>query len=76
MTSIPNVLAERYASAAMKALWSPEGKVRLEREFWIAVLKAQRSEGRPISEGTIAAYEAAIDEIDLADIDARERVTR
>ncbi len=76
MATIPNVLADRYASAAMKALWSPEGKIRLEREFWIAVMKAQRAEGLPISEATIAAYETAIDRIDLADIEARERVTR
>lgn len=76
MASIPNVLAERYAGGAMKALWSPEGKVRLEREFWIAVMKAQKVEGLAISDATIAAYEAAIDRIDLADIEARERVTR
>lgn len=76
MTDIPNVLAQRYASGAMKALWSPEGKIRLEREFWIAVMRAQQAEGRPISDAAIAAYAAAIDEIDLADIDERERVTR
>ena len=36
MTEIPNVLAQRYASAQMVALWSPEHKVRLERDLWIA----------------------------------------
>ena len=40
MHKIPNVLAERYATAPMKAIWSAEGKVVLEREFWIAVMKA------------------------------------
>ena len=44
-TPIPNVLADRYASSAMRDLWSPEGKVILEREFWIAVMKAQRDLG-------------------------------
>ncbi len=43
--SIPNVLAERYATAPMRAIWSGEGKVRLERELWIAVMKAQRDLG-------------------------------
>ncbi|MDP4939103.1 MAG: adenylosuccinate lyase, partial [Verrucomicrobiales bacterium] len=73
---IPNVLAERYATAAMKAVWSPEGKVRLERELWVAVMKAQRDLGLDIPAEAIAAYESVIDQIDLASIDARERVTR
>lgn len=73
---IPNVLAERYASPALRALWSPEGKIRLEREWWIAVMKAQRDLGLDIPAAAIADYERVIDQIDLADIDARERVTR
>ena len=43
--SLPNVLADRYASPEMVAIWSPEAKVRLERELWIAVLQAQQSLG-------------------------------
>jgi len=73
---IPNVLAERYASPEMKAIWSPEGKVRLERELWVAVMKAQRDLGLAIPAAAIEAYTAAIDRIDLASIDARERLTR
>ncbi len=73
---IPNVLAERYATAPMKSVWSPEGKVRLERELWIAVMKAQRDLGLAIPEEAVAAYESVIGQIDLASIDARERVTR
>lgn len=73
---IPNILAERYASSAMKAIWSPEGKVRLERELWIAVMKAQRDLGLDIPAEAITAYESVVDQIDLASIDARERITR
>lgn len=73
---IPNVLAERYATAAMKAVWSPEGKVRLERELWVAVMKSQRDLGLEIPAEAIAAYERVIDRIDLSSIDARERITR
>ena len=51
--SIPNVLAERYATAPMRALWSPEGKVRLERDYWIAVLKGQRDLGISVPDGVI-----------------------
>ncbi|HEX7826659.1 MAG TPA: hypothetical protein VF477_17280, partial [Mycobacterium sp.] len=39
--SIPNVLASRYASEEMVAIWSPEAKIVAERRLWIAVLRAQ-----------------------------------
>ncbi len=74
--SIPNVLAERYASPAMRDLWSGSGKVRLEREFWVAVLKGQRDLGLPLPAGTVEAYERVIDRIDLDSIQAREKITR
>ena len=41
-TSIANVLAQRYASQAIQDLWSERGRIVLERELWIAILKAQR----------------------------------
>ncbi len=74
--SIPNVLAERYATPAMRALWSGEGKVRLERDYWIAVLKGQRDLGIPVPEGVIEAYEAVKHQVNLTSIMERERVTR
>ena len=40
--AIPDVLASRYASTAMATLWSPEYKIVLERQLWVAVLRAQR----------------------------------
>lgn len=73
---IINVLAERYASGAMKDIWSPEGKVVLEREFWIAVLKAQRDLGLNVPAGVVEAYEGAKDSVDLASIARREEITR
>jgi len=73
---IPNVLASRYASAAMVDVWRPEGRIRLERELWIAVLRAQSELGVPVPDGAIEAYEAVVDDIDLASIAARERVLR
>jgi adenylosuccinate lyase len=75
-STIPNVLAERYATSPMKSVWSAEGKIRLERELWIAVMKAQRSLGLDIPEEAIAAYERVKDQIDPAAIMRRERVTR
>jgi adenylosuccinate lyase len=73
---IPNVLAARYASAPLVELWSPEGKVVLERRLWIAVLRAQRDLGVDVPDGVVEAYEAVVDDVDLDAIAARERVTR
>ena len=63
---IPNILASRYASADMVHLWSAEHKIVLERQLWIAVLKAQSEMGIDVPDGVVAAYEAAIDQVDLA----------
>ena len=73
---IPNVLAERYAAAKIREIWSPEGRIILERGFWIAVMKGQQNLGLDIPDKAIAAYEAVKDQINLASIDERERVTR
>lgn len=72
---IANVLAERYASAAIKDIWSQHGRVALERDFWIAVMKAQRDLGVPIPAEAIKDYEKVKNDIDLAAIAKRERIT-
>ena len=74
--TIPNVLASRYASADLVALWSPEEKIRMERRLWIAVLRAQRDLGVAVPDGAVEAYEEAVDDVDLESIAARERITR
>jgi adenylosuccinate lyase len=74
--TVPNVLAARYASAELVALWSPEEKVRMERRLWLAVLTAQRDLGVAVPDGAVEAYEAVVDDVDLASIAVRERVTR
>ena len=73
---IPNVLAERYSSAGMNAIWSAEGRIVLEREYWIAVMRAQRDLGMAISAEAIAAYEGVKHDVDVSSIMERERVTR
>ena len=72
---VPNVLAERYASPALREIWSQHGRVALERDFWIAVMKAQRDLGVPIPAEAIRDYEKVRSNIDLASIARRERVT-
>jgi len=76
MSSIPNVLAERYASKALTDIWSASGRIVLEREFWIAVMKAQKDLGLEIPQEAIDAYESVKDQVNLQSIMDRERVTR
>ncbi|MDT4917876.1 MAG: adenylosuccinate lyase [Pseudonocardiales bacterium] len=77
---IPDVLAARYASATMAAVWSPVHKVVLERQLWLAVLQAQAELGVDVPAGAIEAYRAVVeqgvDAVDLDSIAAREKVTR
>jgi adenylosuccinate lyase len=70
---IKNVLADRYASGAMKEIWSAEGRVVIERDYWIAVLKAQRELGLKIPLKAIKVYESVKNKVNLASIDRRER---
>jgi adenylosuccinate lyase len=74
--TIPNVLADRYASAEMVAIWSPEAKVVAERRLWLAVLRAQAELGVDVPEEALADYERVLDTVDLSSIAARERVLR
>ncbi|GAA1885245.1 adenylosuccinate lyase [Asanoa iriomotensis] len=76
MTQVPNVLAARYASPELVALWSPTEKVKLERRLWIAVLEAQRDLGIAVPDGVVEAYRAVLDDVDLLSIAERERITR
>jgi adenylosuccinate lyase len=77
--SIPNVLASRYASAEMVAIWSPEAKVVAERRLWLAVLHAQIElgiEGPVVPSAVLSDYERVLDDVDLGSIEARERTLR
>jgi len=73
---VPNVLANRYASQQMRAVWSPQAKIIAERQLWIAVLSAQRDLGVAVPGGVIDDYQAVINQVDIDSIAARERVTR
>ncbi|ATE57712.1 adenylosuccinate lyase [Actinosynnema pretiosum] len=73
---ISNVLAGRYASADLVRLWSAEHKIVLERQLWLAVLRAQAELGVEVPEDAVADYERVLEQVDLASIADRERVTR
>ena len=71
-----NVLAERYSSKEMNQIWGAEGRILLERDYWIAVVKAQKSLGIDIPDEAIEAYELVKDQVNLQSIQQREAVTR
>lgn len=74
--AVENVLAARYASPAMRAIWSPQARIIAERRFWLSVLRAQQELGLAIPEGAIDDYAAVIEVVDRASIAERERRTR
>ena len=77
--TIPNVLANRYASDEMLAIWSPRAKIVTERRLWLAVLRAQAELGvgsSDIPDSVIGDYERVLEDVDLDSIATRERVLR
>jgi adenylosuccinate lyase len=72
----PNVLATRYATKEMVAIFDPINKIINERKFWITILKLQQKAGLPITDSDIKAYEKVIEKVDLGSIDKREMKTR
>lgn len=71
--TIPNILAERYASPEMAAIFDRRERVILERRFWLAVLEAQIELGLDIDPDAVADYRAVIEQVDLESIDKRDR---
>ncbi|MEM7322566.1 MAG: adenylosuccinate lyase [Actinomycetota bacterium] len=73
---IPNILAERYASREMVEIFDRRNRVVLERQLWIAVLRAQMALGLDIEPGAIDDYEAVVDTVDLDSIQRRDAVLK
>lgn len=73
---IPNILADRYASAEMVEIFDQQNRVVLERQLWIAVLKAQIELGLDVDPGAVEAYEAVVAEVDLFSIKQRDAVLK
>ena len=73
---IPNVLANRYATKEMVAIFDPVNKIIAERKFWITILRLQKAGGLSITDSDIASYEKVVEKVDLASIEKRERANR
>ena len=69
-------LSERYASAEMQYLFSPEKKFRTWRKLWIALAETERELGLPITEEQIAELKAHAEDINYEVAEAREREVR
>jgi adenylosuccinate lyase len=57
-------LESRYASADMRAIWSPNRKFRTWRRIWLALAEAQRELGLPITAAQVDELRAHLDDID------------
>jgi len=73
---IPNVLASRYATKEMVAIFDPINKIIAERRFWVTILKLQKEAGLSITDSDIKSYENVVEKVDLVSIEKRERVSR
>ena len=71
-----SLIADRYASPAMRKIFAPQEKIILERRLWLSVMRNQAALGHSITESVIDDYKKVIFTVDLASIDARERSTR
>ncbi|MEG0511846.1 MAG: adenylosuccinate lyase [Clostridia bacterium] len=66
----------RYASHEMQFVFSEDNKFRTWRRLWIALARAEKAQGLPISDAQIAELEAHRDDINYDDAQRRERECR
>ncbi|MFA4943384.1 MAG: adenylosuccinate lyase [Lentisphaeria bacterium] len=71
-----NPLAQRYASKEMNRLWSPRTKFSTWRKLWVALAKAERQLGLPITAAQVASLEAHLTDINFAAAEAWEKKLR
>ena len=66
----------RYASKDMQFIFSEDNKFRTWRRLWIALAKAEKTQGLAITDEQIAELEAHQDDINYEDAQRRERECR
>ena len=66
----------RYASREMQYIFSEDNKFRTWRRLWVALAKAEREQGLPITEEQIRELESHPDDINYAEAMAREKECR
>lgn len=76
MNEYKNPLLERYASADMSYIFSPQNKFSTWRKLWIALAECEKDLGLPISDEQIEEMKAHIGDIDFdlaRDFEAKTR---
>src|SRR5512136_745744 len=78
MDEFVHPLTGRYASRAMRRLFSPGVKFGLWRRFWLELMRAERDLGVPIPAAAVAELEGRLEptEAELARAAALEHETR
>ena len=71
-----NPLGARYASRAMLEVFGETRKFRTWRRLWLALARAERDLGLPITAEQIAEMESHLDDIDFEAAERREREVR
>jgi len=66
----------RYAGREMQFIFSQDNKFRTWRRLWIALAKAEKAQGLPITDEQIAELEVFKDDINYADAERREKECR
>ena len=69
-------LASRYASTYMLELFSSDTRYRTWRRLWVALARAEKALGLPITQAQIDEMEAHVSDIDYACVRAREKEVR
>lgn len=69
-------LSSRYASSFMLELFSADTRYQTWRKLWVALAKAEKQLGLPITEEQIAQMEAQIENIDYDCVAKREKEVR
>ena len=64
-TTYESPLASRYASPEMLCLFSPQKKFSTWRRLWLALARAEKTLGLPITAEQLAEMEAHLDDIDF-----------
>ena len=68
MNEYQSPLATRYASGEMSAIFSERNKVETFRKLWVALAKAQKSLGLPVTDSQVRQLEDNVSNIDFAKI--------
>lgn len=69
-------LSSRYASEYMLKLFSADTRYQTWRRLWVALARAERSLGLPITESQIEELESHVEEIDYECVRQREKEVR